>query len=148
VDDARLERADRLRPALRWVLAAGLLFAGVMHLVSTESFLGQVPTWLPARLFIVRASGVVEIALGFGLLVAVDRRRDVGWALAAFFVLVFPGNVYQAVAGTDAFGLDTPGIRWLRLAFQPVLIVWALWSTGAIGARARTGVRRSRRARP
>jgi uncharacterized membrane protein len=131
------DRHRSIQAGLRWVLAGFVIFAGVMHFASTASFLGQVPTWLPQRTFIVLASGVVEIAFGVALLLVRDHRRQVGWALAGFFVLVFPGNVYQAVAGTDAFGLDTPEARWLRLAFQPVLILWALWATGAVNSRQR-----------
>jgi len=108
-----------------------MLVAGVGHLVATDSFLGQVPTWLPQRTPIVWVSGVVEIGFALALVLLPTRRRQVGWALAAFFLLIFPGNLYQAIAGTSAFGLDTPAARWARLAFQPVLIVWALWSTGA-----------------
>jgi uncharacterized membrane protein len=114
----------------RWLLGLFLLTAGVAHLVVPEEFLGQVPTWLPARTALVYVSGLVEIGLGLALLVVSARRRQLGWAVAAFFVAVFPGNVHQAVAGTDAFGLDTPTARWVRLAFQPVLILWALWATG------------------
>lgn len=121
----------QLRAVLRWVLAAFMLVAGVGHLVATDSFLGQVPTWLPQRTPIVWVSGVVEIGFALALVLLPTRRREVGWALAAFFVLIFPGNLYQAIAGTSAFGLDTPAARWARLAFQPVLIVWALWATGA-----------------
>ena len=121
-----------MRAALRWLLAGFMVFAGISHLVSADAFLGQVPTWLPFRTPIVWASGVVEVALGVAL--ALTRgpwRRRTGWALALFLLLVFPGNLYQAIAGTDAFGLDTPSERWGRLALQPVLILWALWSSGA-----------------
>lgn len=34
-------------------------------------------------------------------------------------------------AGTDAFGLTSDTARFVRLFFQPVLVAWALWSTGA-----------------
>jgi uncharacterized membrane protein len=51
--------------------------------------------------------------------------------VAAFFVAVFPGNIGQWVEHKDAFGLDTDGERLIRLFFQPVLVAWALWSTGA-----------------
>ena len=34
----------------------------------------------------------------------------------------------------DAFGLDSDTSRLIRLFFQPVLVVWALWSTGAWAA--------------
>jgi uncharacterized membrane protein len=121
-----------VRTVARWALAAFMLVAGIGHFVATEEFLAQTPTFLPARTAIVYVSGVVEIALGGALLLYRSRRREVGWALAAFLVLVFPGNLHQAISGTPAFGLDSDAARWGRLLFQPVLIAWALWSTGAV----------------
>jgi uncharacterized membrane protein len=115
----------------RWLLAVLMVAAGVGHFVAHQSFLEQTPNWLPARSWIVWGTGLMEVALGVALVALPRHRRRVGWALAAFLVAVFPGNVYQAVAGTDAFGLDTPAARWVRLLFQPPLIVLALWSTGA-----------------
>jgi uncharacterized membrane protein len=118
------------RTAVRWLLGTFMLSAGVGHFLATETFLAQVPTWLPERTAIVLVSGGVEVGLGLAMLAAPARWRPlVGSSLAIFLVLVFPGNVYQAVAGIDAFGLDTPTARWVRLLFQPVLIVLALWST-------------------
>lgn len=120
------------RVVLRWVLAAFMGIAGAGHLAATSSFLGQVPNFFPSRNAIVLVSGVIEIGFAVALtLLRGESLRRAGWALAAFFVLIFPGNLYQALAGTDAFGLDTPASRWGRLLAQPVLIAWALWSTGA-----------------
>jgi len=47
-------------------------------------------------------------------------------------VLIVPGNINQYVEGVDAFGLDTDQERLGRLFFQPVLVVWALWSRSAV----------------
>jgi uncharacterized membrane protein len=55
----------------------------------------------------------------------------IGWATAAFFVLIFPGNISQYINRSDAFGLNSDLSRFTRLFFQPVLVIWALWSTGA-----------------
>ncbi len=122
----------RGRSVVRVMLAGFMVIAGVAHFVAHDEFLGQVPTWLPARSAIVWGSGVIEIAIGIALLTAPQHRRhQVGWALALFLVAVFPGNVYQAIAATSAFGMDTPLARWGRLVLQPVLIAIALWSTGA-----------------
>jgi uncharacterized membrane protein len=127
-----MDRGSSGRRAMRWVLAAFMGVAGVGHLVATASFLGQVPDFFPFRTAIVVVSGLIEIGFAVALVLLHGQRlRRAGWALAAFFVLIFPGNVYQALAGTDAFGLDTPGLRWGRLLAQPVLIVWALWCTAA-----------------
>lgn len=121
---------DHVRTLTRWALALGLLVAGTGHFVAAEEFLGQTPTWLPFRSGLVAISGVIELGFAVALVAWPRRRREVGWALAVFFVLVFPGNVHQAVNGTDVFGLDTDMERWVRLLFQPVLVVAALWSTG------------------
>ena len=121
------------RTAGRIALAVALLLAGTGHLTfARQDFQGQVPEWLPMdKDFVVVASGVVEVALGTALLLARTRRGAVGWIVAAFFVAVFPGNIAQLVGQVDSLGLDTDAKRWIRLPFQPLLIVWALWSTGA-----------------
>lgn len=118
---------------LRTLLGASLLFAGITHLtVARTEFLAQVPTWLPVNGdLVVVLSGIVEIVLGAALIVAPRKYRGwVGLAAAAFFILIFPGNISQYVNRIDAFGLNTDQDRFNRLFFQPVLIVWALVSTG------------------
>jgi uncharacterized membrane protein len=77
------------------------------------------------------ASGIVEIALGLSLLLLWKYRTQLGWITAAFFIAIFPGNISQYVNGIDAFGLDSDRARAIRLLFQPLLVIWALWSTGA-----------------
>jgi uncharacterized membrane protein len=124
--------AGVLRTIGRVVLGGALVLAGVGHLTAQRTeFQAQVPAWFPIDAdVVVLVSGVIEIVLGVALLTG-RRRVAVGWAVAAFFVVIFPGNIAQWVEGTDAFGLDTDGARFARLFFQPVLVAWALWSTGA-----------------
>jgi uncharacterized membrane protein len=116
-------------------LGAALVYAGIGHLTfSRAEFQAQVPVWLPLDPdFVVVASGVVEIILGIGIASAGALVPWAGLAAALFFVAIFPGNINQYVEGIDAFGLDTDQARFTRLFFQPVLVVWALWSTGVIG---------------
>ena len=116
------------------LLGLALVFAGVGHLsFSRVEFQAQVPVWLPFDPdFVVVASGIVEILLGLGLLSFTRIVPWVGLATAAFFVAIFPGNINQSVEGIDAFGLETDQARFIRLFFQPVLVVWALWSTRAL----------------
>lgn len=117
----------------RILLGAFLVFAGTSHLtVARAEFLAQVPTWLPVNGdLVVVLSGIAEITLGLALIFLVRQRVLVGLAAAAFFVLIFPGNISQYVNRIDAFGLNTDQARFVRLFFQPVLVAWALWATGA-----------------
>jgi uncharacterized membrane protein len=133
---AKLEKkapASIPRTVGRIGLGAILVVAGLTHLtVARDDFQAQVPEWLPLdKDFVVLASGVVEITLG-GALVALPKKRVlVGLVAAAFFIAIFPGNISQLVTKTSAFGLDTDAKRGFRLIFQPLLVIWALWSTGA-----------------
>jgi uncharacterized membrane protein len=108
----------------RLVLGVFLLIAGVGHFINLQEFTAQVPPWMPAP-------ELVEIALGLALILVRKQRAIVGWIVAAFFVIVFPGNIWQFIEARDAFGLDSDLARGVRLIFQPVLVIWALWCTGA-----------------
>jgi len=133
-------KTNLIQNILRITLGAFMTYAGILHLTSKrDDFQAQVPRWLPTDPkfmdFVVLASGVVEIAMGLAMIFWTKQKVKTGIVLAIFFVLVFPGNISQYANGIDAFGLDTDQKRLIRLFFQPVLIVWALWSTGAIPFR-------------
>lgn len=129
----------RLKALSQIGLGIFLTSAGYSHLtVNRLAFQAQVPTWLPFDPdFVVLASGVVEILLGLSLLTLWRFRASVGLVAALFFVAIFPGNINQFVNRIDAFGLNTDTARGVRLLFQPVLVLWALWSTGAIRSQRR-----------
>ena len=124
------------RNAGQILLGAALIYAGITHLTTSRiEFQAQVPTWLPLSAdFVVLASGVVEICLGIAL-TSLQYRRYVGWVTAAFFIAIFPGNISQYVNGIDAFGLDIDEARFIRLFFQPLLVLWALLATGIFPRR-------------
>ena len=122
-----------LRRLPQVALGLALAYAGITHLTTNRTeFQAQVPTILKSIAdFVVLASGVVEIVLGLSLIFLWRYRVVVGWVVAAFFVAVFPGNISQYLNHVDAFGLDSDRARFIRLFFQPLLVLWALWSTGA-----------------
>lgn len=123
-----------LQKVFRILLAVFMIYAGFSHLTFNRiEFQSQVPDWVPlSKDLVVILSGIVEMILGLTLLFWKKQRVNIGWSLALFFVLIFPGNVAQYLDGRDAFGvLDSDRARLIRLFFQPVLIAWAIWSTGA-----------------
>ncbi|MBB5635138.1 putative membrane protein [Pedobacter cryoconitis] len=120
----------------RLLLGLILIIAGAGHLSwARTEFLAQVPAWIPLNGdLVVVLSGIVEISFGLALLLWSSQRVKIGWIVALFFVLVFPGNISQYVNHINAFGLNSDLLRGIRLVFQPVLVIWALWSTGAWSA--------------
>ena len=124
---------QQIKKATQLLLGVALFYAGTTHLTTNRTnFQAQVPNWVPLSAdFVVIASGVIEITLGLSLVLLWKYRTQIGWATAAFFIAIFPGNISQYVNGIDAFGLDTDRARAIRLLFQPLLVMWALWSSGA-----------------
>lgn len=112
-----------------------MIFASIGHFTFLrDEFQAQVPEWVPVgKDAVVIISGIFELALGLSMVFWAKQKVWVGCALAVFFILIFPGNIAQYVNRTDALGLDTDRARLIRLFFQPVLIFWALWSTGGMG---------------
>jgi uncharacterized membrane protein len=130
-------KTSRTQNVFRIILGLLMVLPGIGHLTfQRKEFLAQVPSWLPDDPgfldFVVVASGIIEIMLGLAMIFLVKHKVKVGIALALFYVAIFPGNVSQYTNGIDAFGLDTDRKRLIRLFFQPVLILWALWCTGAL----------------
>lgn len=130
------------RAVARWILAIALGAIGVGHFLSTRGFRVVVPDWATrlTRLdkdTIVIASGAAEVALAAGLLALPKERRRIGWATAAFFVAVMPGNIHQWRTRRSTPGLDTDARRFGRLFLQPLLVLWALWSTSGEAPRRR-----------
>jgi uncharacterized membrane protein len=122
-----------MRNTVRILLGLFLILAGIGHLTfSRHAFQAQVPSWLPMNPdLVIVLSGIVEIILGTSLVFFVKQRIQLGWMVAVFFVLVFPGNIAQLTEHRDSFGLNSDLKRWIRLPFQFFLIFLALWSTGA-----------------
>lgn len=129
-------KTNWIQSAFRILLGFIFVFAGLSHLtISRFEFVAQVPNWVPlSEDLVVVLSGIAEIALGLSLVFLPKWKGLIGLIAAIFFVLIFPGNVAQYVNQTDAFGLNSDQSRFIRLFFQPLLVAWALWSTGAFKA--------------
>ncbi len=125
---------NTLQNIFRIILGAFMIGAAIGHFsFARADFQAQVPDWVPMdKDTVVLLSGVPELLLGLAMVFWTRQKVWVGIILAIFYILVFPGNLAQYVDGRDAFNLDTNQKRFIRLLFQPVLIFWALWCTGAL----------------
>lgn len=133
IDQTNSYKTSLIQTIFRNLLGAFLSFAGISHLTFARvEFLAQVPPWVPLNPdLVVVLSGIAELALGLALIILPKYKVLFGLAAALFFIVIFPGNISQYVNRVNGFGLDTDQARFIRLFFQPVLVAWALWSTGA-----------------
>jgi len=130
---------------MRLGLGGALLFAGVDHLANPWRYRPMMPSWVPAHEFVIAFTGLCEIAGAAGLQVA-RLRRLAGVLLAVYFVCVFPANIKNAVEGLSVTGLPSAAwYYWVRLAFQPLAIWWALTASGVLALPG--GFGRSQRAK-
>lgn len=114
-----------------------MLYIGIAHLSFRRiEFQAQVPTWLTTDKglmdLVVLISGYVEIALGILMILGGKLKVKTGIALGVFYILIFPGNINQYINEIDSLRLDSDNKRLIRLFFQPLLVLWAFWSTGAL----------------
>lgn len=106
-------------------MGAALLGAGVLHLVLPRPFDGLIPRALPGRArYWTLGSSVVELVVG-GLLLHPRTRRAGGWAAAALFVAVWPGNLTMAWRARGA-SRARRAVAWARLPLQVPMIAGAL----------------------
>ena len=139
-------RTTTLQNVFRVILGIAMLYIGIGHFTfSRIEFQAQVPTWLTSEEnlidFVILASGIVEIILGALMIWGGKLKVKTGIALAIFYILIFPGNINQYVNGIDAFNLNTDTKRLVRLFFQPLLLLWALWSTGGLRLKKNTNLK-------
>ena len=128
----RPPRPERtITTGLRWLLTVLMVVAGINHFVSPATYVGMMPSLLPAPLALVYISGIAEIVGGLGLILPATRRLT-AWGLIALFVAVFPANVNMAVNHLRLGTSDVPiWALWARLPLQVVLIAWAWLFTRA-----------------
>ena len=111
------------RPHAAAALAGLLLLTGTGHLVRPHFFDAALPDWLPGtKRAWALGSGVAELACA-GLVALPATRRSGGWACAALFVAVFPGNVHMVATARSP---RARAVTVARLPLQVPLVLWAL----------------------
>jgi uncharacterized membrane protein len=115
------------RDAARIGLAVMFLFTGGSHFSSLKyDFAAMIPPPLTGALWLIYATGLLEIAGAIGLLTP-KLRRPAAWGLAALLVALFPANVYAAFTGVTLGGAAATSL-WLRAPLQ-LLWIAMLWKT-------------------
>lgn len=125
-------KPQKIRTVMRWVMAAFYVVAGVGHVLHPEPFLAIIPGWVPFPREVILFTGVCELAGAIALLTT-RLRALAGIMLALYALCVWPANVRHAIEHIVLPPIpDTWWYHGPRLAFQPVLIWWALFCARVI----------------
>lgn len=121
-----------IRAGMRIVMATFFAAGFALHLLATDALVMITPGWVPYPRQVALATGFIELAGAVALLVP-RLRRATGIALALYVIAVWPANFKHAFE--HILTPPIPDSWWYhgpRLAFQPVLAWWALFSTRVI----------------
>jgi uncharacterized membrane protein len=116
------------------VLALTMMNVGAMHFVVPDLMAAQIPRFFPFKKQLVYASGVVEVACGYGLK---RRYRWAGKVAAVTLLAIWPANIQMALDagsqdGPGAFLLNSKGLMWARVPLQ-LPMIWAAWRVAQTG---------------
>jgi uncharacterized membrane protein len=114
---------------MKYLLAAGFIFAGFNHFYNPDFYLRIMPPYLPWPSALHLIAGFFEVVLGVMLLIQ-RFQRLAAWGLIALLLAIYPANIHMAV--NHHLYPELPMVfHWIRLPMQFVLIAWALWFTRA-----------------
>lgn len=114
-------------------MAVFIIFTGFSHFKFQKGMAMMIPDCIPAKMFWVYCTGIIEIAAGIGLMIP-SIRGITAVLLIVFFVLVFVANINASKKRINIFKADYtgPGMSYLykeRILMQLILIAWT-WYFG------------------
>lgn len=105
------------------IMAVMYMLAGVLHFIFPKSYLRITPLFLPYRLLLVYASGLLEIFSGIGLLFEETRNLSI-YVIIAFLILFLLVHINMLRNDKTRAGFPVWALI-LRIPVQFVLIWWA-----------------------
>lgn len=114
-------------------MAVFIIFTGLSHFKFQKGMAMMIPEFMPAKMFWVYFTGIIEIAAGIGLVIPFIRETT-AILLIIFYILVFVANINSSKKKINIFKADYtgPGIKYLyteRIPMQIILIAWT-WYFG------------------
>lgn len=114
-------------------MAAFIIFTGLAHFKFQKGMSMMIPDIIPAKMFLVYFTGILEIAAGIGLLIP-ELRKLTAILLIIFLLIVFIANINSSNKNINLFKADFsgPGMNYLykeRIPMQIILIGWT-WFFG------------------
>ena len=116
---------QKLKLALKILLAVAFIGAGINHFRDPTFYVRMMPDYIPAHDVMVQLSGVTEIIAGVMLFVPALSRWGARF-IVAHLVVFFTVHIWMVQHADRYSDLPVAGL-WIRIALQLVLIAWAAW---------------------
>lgn len=108
-----------------WGLGVAFIFFSIGHIVETQGMVDMLPLWVPSRLPLVYATGLLELLIGIVLFIPKYQPSAAKLAII-IFITFFPVNIYAALNYTGLGGHQWgPIYLTIRGPLQLILIAWA-----------------------
>jgi uncharacterized membrane protein len=107
------------------LLVVGYIAAGINHFRIPQFYIGIIPGYLAFPNILNTLAGLFEIAFALCLIFK-STRKFAAWGIVLMLIVFIPVHTAMLSGHTQLNGAPVhPVWAWVRLLFQPVLIVWA-----------------------
>jgi|SRR5215217_5923620 len=108
------------------------LAAGINHFRVPDFYVALIPDYIPYPQLMNIMAGICEIIFGLGLMFKATRKWA-AWGIVLMLIAFLPVHISMATSQPVRVGstVVSPLLAWVRLALQPVLVLWAWWHTKA-----------------
>jgi uncharacterized membrane protein len=117
--------------AARIAMSCMLVFTAIGHFAFPKGMAMMLPDFIPFKLPVVYATGIIEIAAAIGLQIPA-MISTTGFWLTIFFILILPANIYAAMKHVDyqKANNEGKGLQYLlfRIPAQIFYIGWVYFS--------------------
>lgn len=115
------------------IFAALFIIGGIAHFTKPEFYLPMMPNYLPYHIELIYISGVIEIVLGFLLLIPRYSQKS-ALGIVLLLIAVFPANINMYLNAQNFPDVGESALL-IRLPIQAILIIWAYYYTKNISKK-------------
>lgn len=112
------------------ILIVGYAVAGLNHFVHPAGYLHIIPPYIPYPKLMNLLAGIFEVLFAL-MLIFPKTRRIAAWGIILILIAFLPVHIQMIIDAPMMLGkLHVTKLgAWIRVLFQPVLMLWAGWYT-------------------
>lgn len=113
---------------IKIILALLMIYGGVQHFVKPDFYIPFVPSFLPYPMAVIYVSGIIEIVLGFALLLNTKYAKFGALGLLLLMVWFLPIHIWDVFSENPAIGNHQAALFRLPIQFVLIALSWKIYS--------------------